>query len=456
MSNHIEYIKGRLDEVSPTHCLVKWKHASVYLAAGTVKSCCHNFYSNKKSTINDSNLAFHDTEKDQKIREELLQGQKPKECDFCWNNEKTGSYSDRLFWSSLSFMRDFVDEVAEHQSPKALSPSWLEINFSPKCQLRCAYCGPEVSSAWKKEVDEFGPYKTDPYNGAIDYLIRENRNPYEESGRDEFREAFWSWFAEIYLGIRQITITGGEPLLSEDFDKLLEWIDANPHPELQLSINTNLSLPAPVWDKYVQKFKRLRSEGKFRNLFVHPSLDTWGEQAEYIRYGLKLPLLKKNVESYLKENIGDLVFSCTLNCMSLPKLIDFWQYVYQLKKEFPHQYISSTSEPLLFPDFMRVSVLPPSFIKYVDEILEFLESQGEVFSDHEKNGLRRVRTLMEQGENPEFHVKQKKNFYTYFKEYDRRKKTNFLLTFPEMHEFWKECQALCEPSKSPLYLNPPT
>jgi hypothetical protein len=34
------------------------------------------------------------------------------------------------------------------------------------------------------------------------------------------------------------------------------------------------------------------------------------------------------------------------------------------------------------------------------------------------------------------------DFFNWFTEYDRRRKTNFLETFPEMEEFYNECKQL--------------
>ena len=36
--------------------------------------------------------------------------------------------------------------------------------------------------------------------------------------------------------------------------------------------------------------------------------------------------------------------------------------------------------------------------------------------------------------------KNKKDFYAFFNEHDRRRTTRFLNTFPEMEEFWLECK----------------
>ena len=38
-------------------------------------------------------------------------------------------------------------------------------------------------------------------------------------------------------------MTGGEPLLSKHTMRVLEWIIANPRPDLSLAINTNLVVP---------------------------------------------------------------------------------------------------------------------------------------------------------------------------------------------------------------------
>lgn len=440
MSHSLEQTKKKLDAISPTHCIVKWKHASVYLAAGTVKSCCHNYFSSKLSSFDDPQLAFHDTQKDQKIRQKLLEGKKPKECDFCWKNEQTGSYSDRLYWSSLPFMDEFAEEVAEHRSPEVLNPSWLELNFSPKCQLKCSYCGPEVSTSWKAEVDEFGPYPTQPSFGSTSYLSLQQRSPYDDRVPPQFFEAFWQWFEDVYYGLVQLTLTGGEPLLAKEYQKLIDWINENPNANMQLTIHSNLSFGSKTWEKFVRQFKQLVYEKKIKQIFLHPSLDGWGEPAEYIRHGLNLEYLKQNVETYLQAKVGNLVFNCTLNILSLPSLKMYWQYIGELKRKYSDIYLSTTTEPLIFPEFMRISLLPSKYVKYLDNTIEYVESQGTLFSDHEKEGLQRAKKLLISGEDKLFIEKNRKNFYIYFSEYDRRKKRNFCKTFPDLEEFWMNCK----------------
>ena len=47
-------------------------------------------------------------------------------------------------------------------------------------------------------------------------------------------------------------------------------------------------------------------------------------------------------------------------------------------------------------------------------------------------------------------IEGQKDFYNWFTEYDKRRKVNFLDTFPEMNNFWQYCKQLSEESKTVL------
>ena len=51
-----------------------------------------------------------------------------------------------------------------------------------------------------------------------------------------------------------------------------------------------------------------------------------------------------------------------------------------------------------------------------------------------------LRNLAYWRENTDASTQNKKNFYAFFHEHDRRRRTNFLNTFPEMEEFYEECR----------------
>ena len=74
--------------------------------------------------------------------------------------------------------------------------------------------------------------------------------------------------------------------------------------------------------------------------------------------------------------------------------------------------------------------------------LETSEHPFKGFKDYELQRLQRVIDWMKEGSklDPSYVKIQKSNFYKFFNEHDRRRNTNFQLTFPEMLEFWKDCQ----------------
>ena len=52
--------------------------------------------------------------------------------------------------------------------------------------------------------------------------------------------------------------------------------------------------------------------------------------------------------------------------------------------------------------------------------------------------------IIEKIKEREYVKKQKANFYRFFSEHDRRRNTNFLQTFPEMEEFFRQCKYFSE------------
>jgi hypothetical protein len=64
------------------------------------------------------------------------------------------------------------------------------------------------------------------------------------------------------------------------------------------------------------------------------------------------------------------------------------------------------------------------------------------FSELEYEKFRRVRDYFATVSYDEQKIKSgQKDFYNWFTEYDRRRKLNFLETFPEMENFWNLCKS---------------
>ena len=95
-------VKKELDAVGCGFCLAKWTQVTMHLGSGITHSC-HHVGAHKipldELAVNPS--ALHNTNFKKEIRKEMLAGNRPAECDYCWRIEdNTNNFSDRITKSS--------------------------------------------------------------------------------------------------------------------------------------------------------------------------------------------------------------------------------------------------------------------------------------------------------------------------------------------------------------------
>lgn len=438
--------KALLDTVSPSFCTVKWKHATLNLGAGAVKSCCHLPFRKFEAEHLENGHQFHDTKAEQSERTMMLKGERPKDCSLCWWVEDSGHISDRILWSSKHGMADHTRPLAKAGRSEAANPAWMELIFSNACNLRCSYCSPIFSSKWQQEIRDLGPYPTDPGHNDLDYLQGiELRDKFDNT---ELIEKFWPWFSSCYPDLRLLKMTGGEPLLSPQTFRMLEFVLNEPNRRMTLSVNSSLSVPEATWRRFLDLYARIRTGGAVNRLCLHPSIDTYGPRAEYIRFGLDFQVFKDRVLDYLEQSSGRLLFICTINNLCLSGLQDLWRFVLDLKQRFGPRglWVSIASEVLFGPEWQNINILPESFQPFLIDTIDFVQQNRGAdlmhFSSFELQQLRRALDLMKTP--PQDLPRARRNFYKFFSEHDRRRGTRILEVFPEMREFWGLCQRMCD------------
>lgn len=444
--------KNEIGKISKSFCAVKWKHATINLGSGSVKSCCHLPF--QKINLNNLSLGLqlHETEQDQGERRQMLNGTRPKDCSYCWWVEDNNHLSDRITWSSKSWMHPFIRDLDQKKSVFADPPSWLELNFSSLCNFKCSYCSPIFSSSWTQEIKEFGPYPTTIPHNDINYL--KGLNIESEYDRQKTESIFWFWFKDIYPNLRLLKITGGEPLLNKNNFEVLQYIIENPNPNITLSINSNLCIPEKLWDNFITLINKILVNKSVGQFYLHPSIDSFSKRAEYIRHGLDFELFQKHVIDFLQNAKGNIVFISTINNLSLAGLHDLWQWILSLKKRFGKEnlWISVTTEVLVAPQWQNINILPPNFSNYLEELILFVKQNiGNdllSFSEFELLGLERALAVMRK---PNDRLREERiNFYKFFSEHDRRRKTDFKKTFPELNVFFEESKLIVEKSSEEI------
>ena len=79
-------IKNITDTLSPTFCLAKWHHTTIYLQSGETHSCYHPApHTIPLEEIANNPSAIHNTNEKKLQRLEMLNGAKPSGCQYCWN-----------------------------------------------------------------------------------------------------------------------------------------------------------------------------------------------------------------------------------------------------------------------------------------------------------------------------------------------------------------------------------
>lgn len=500
-------VKELLNTTGPGFCLAKFRQVTLHLGTGTVHSCHHPAAHkiDKEAVKQDARVLFN-TPKLKEARKQMLNGERPSECDFCWrvedsDNENANLLSDRHLKSSEPWALPDHDNITEYTGDEDIYPSYLEVDFSNACNLRCTYCGPEYSSKWVEYLKQTGPIKlmedTPHVQWAqgwqdLDNLVYKNRehNPYVE--------AFWKWFPEAYKHLKHYRITGGEPIMSKETFRSIQWFVDNPNPELELSINSNLSVPDKLWDKFIDEIVKLRDSNGVRRITIFTSVDGWGKRAEYGRPGLDFDKFKRRFEQVAELGGIRIVIMSTYNIFSITSFELLLEWVLECKRKYNpnenidfiesetgyelpnngktfigrkenlgnHSYLVGIDTPYLRnPKFLDAQICTNDLLNnYWIRSMNFIAANNtsnmwnshQGFEDHEYEKFYRnlVHRMYYNKNNSDFELEdgntkiERSKFYEFVNEKDKRDGTNFLKVFPEMEYFYSVCKKAHEELKN--------
>ncbi len=449
----IKTIKIKVEnEVSSTFCLAKWHHVTMYLQTGETHSCYHPApHKIPLIEVFDNPSALHNTEHKKQERKMMLEGKKPEGCQYCWNIEAMGPdyISDRHIRNASIFTEERYEQTAKGSWDQNINPEYIEINFGNECNFKCGYCHPKYSSRFFNEIKEHGPVTTvKNHRCDIDWMklySREEDNPYVD--------AFWRWWPQLRKTLNIMRVTGGEPLMHVSTWRLLDKINKEPMPWLELNVNSNLGVKSSLVDRLSTEVENLKVNDKIKNFKLFTSMDTWGPRAEYIRTGLDLSLWEQNFHTYLTNTTSPITFMITFNILSvttfkslLEKILE-WRKQYGWYEDRKEHRVRFDTPYLRDPIQYDMNILPKQeFMPYMHEHLKFMEENvddnaSDKFTSVEYEKFKRVVDYMESTNyTMEKLVEGRKDFFNWFSAMDKRRDTNFLQAFPEMESFYKLCE----------------
>ena len=437
-SNNQEYwlnkIKTDLDAIGPGFCILKWHYLELSLAEG-LKHSCYHCPQHKIPLKSD----LHNTPTTKEVRQQMLEGLKPAEDNYCYDIEKTGNYSDRQYLAVQFIKEDpnIIAKTAAYEPDEQVYPKYLTVSFTNRCQMSCIYCGAGKSSTWKKEIDEHGPY---PLNVKDNYDKYMPRNDIMKVEDNPYVDKFWKWLPDAYPHLQTIRLTGGEPLLDENTFKLLQYVKDNPK-ELSFEISTNLM----VTDRRVSNYIELVRDLPGQKCYV--SVDTWGEQAEWIRTGLKIDQFEHNLHRVLGNGIK-VGIMCTFNLLSIPNFEEWVFKMAELKQQYPGLLTVDVPQ-MVEPLHLTTRIADKKLINMLDKAYKSMLTYSHLFEDYEISKFKRTiawtKANLMKGEELE---RNRKDFVKFANEKDRRRGTNFLETFPELKELYYDTSSTIQINSS--------
>lgn len=446
-----EETQKKLNQVSDSFCLAKWTQTTIHLGLGHTHSCHHprTHKISVEEIIKDPS-ALHNTEYKKQRRKEMLEGTRPSECEYCWKIEdlnQPGNYSDRILKSGQIWSMPYIDEILSKGSTRNINPKYLEVSFSNVCNFKCAYCMPSISSQWMEEIERHGPYPTSDRYNNLDWPMLQEKMPIPNRSNNPYIDAFWQWFPDLVNELHTFRITGGEPLLDKNTFKILDYLIENPKPNLEFSINSNFDVPDDIIDNFLKKISVIEKNRSVRMFTLHTSCEAYGAAAEYIRFGLDYNKwifnLKKYVESTDKPLIG---IMSTYNALSVDSYNMFLNDVFEIKTLIRNKTIDGECKldvPYLnHPSHLSVKILTDDFLEKIKTHITFC--QDRYFSQAEIHKMHRILNLFSNSISDKSfdHRKYRKDFVIFIDEYDRRRNTNFLQTFPTLKNFYQFCKKL--------------
>jgi len=291
---------------------------------GAICACCRSHpvgFINKQPL---EEIWNNDTMK--RIRRQVMNNERPPECEPCFSLEDQGveslrqrHISGKIPEARINLYPDALNKLNEDYSMPFEIPT-MELKLNNLCNLKCRMCHPMDSTSWDDwgEVKEF--YKNE---GNIMYAIVEKHNLENKPFLDKFQDdpKWWNSLEKLLPHFRRVEFAGGEPLMDPQHYRILDML-APYGDQIEIKYATNLSMLGKsnrtIWQYWP----------KFKSIAVNVSIDGIGTSYEYIRGNASWSELVNNIKQIQSiPNISRIVGAVTVqvsNVLILDKMCEYF------------------------------------------------------------------------------------------------------------------------------------
>lgn len=276
-------------------CNTPWYELHIYWD-GSLGICCqesHKLYESNNYNIATTTIAeWFNSEPVKHFRQGVLGNSPVSACSRCYQEESVGGNSRRIKSNqkSVIFRKAFADSFEQSPSQKYFvasgitntHPIDIHIDLGNYCNLGCKMCDSRASSTIASQEVKWG------IESSRQYL-----------GTDWTQNAHtWERFLQQLLdipGLNNIHFMGGETLLTNRFEDLVDHMIAHNKLDLCLSFVTNGTVFKPG---LINKLKR------FRRVGIEVSIETVDVHNAYQRQGTDTQMVLANLDRYRAECNG--------------------------------------------------------------------------------------------------------------------------------------------------------
>ena len=440
---------------SQTFCVLPWIHFATR-PNGDMRLCCS---ANSSGAGNDHTIGLVKNEKGipanfgketpmsawnneymRSVRTTMLEGNIPKSCSKCYEEESKGVASKRM-WETGTWIQDGIDipELIRQTQDDGTVPEklvYLDLRLGHTCNLKCVMCSPHDSSRWVEDHKKIYPlFQAKELKEQMDWDPNKFNNSWHEN------PDFWKEMYAQIPNLKQVYFAGGEPLMIKEHRLFLEEIIRQGYADkILVRYNTNgLLLNDDIIDLWKQ-FKLVR---------VGISIDALNEKNWYIRYPSEWSTIVENLHKLdqTPDNI-QVSIATAIQILNIKHLPDFARWKIKQKfKKINFQNIMEGLEGgggifnmhlLYIPTFLSIKCLPAedkaevrkSFAEFANWLHEHYR-QDDDFWKKNPYGWRRWQAILDFMDS-EDHTAQLSAFRDYIVKLDSLRKTNFKLIFPEI------------------------
>jgi len=447
----------QLEDVSGTasFCILPWIHFATR-PNGDMRLCC-NSNSSGAGSDHEIGLVKNETGRPanfgretpmtawnndymKSVRTTMLKGEIPASCTKCFQEEKLGVVSKRI-WETGTWQQEGIDipELIKQTTEDGTVPEnlvYLDLRLGHTCNLKCVMCSPHDSSLWVSDHKKIYPlFKHDALKKQLDWDQKSFNNKWHEN------PDFWKEMYAQIPNLKQVYFAGGEPLLIKEHKTFLEEIIRQGYADkILIRYNTNGLL---INDEIIELWK------KFKKVKVGFSIDAVGERNWYIRYPSDWNTIVQNLHKLdnTPDNIQVSIATAIqiLNIKNLPELAK-WK-VNQNFKKVNFENITGGVQAgggiinmhlLYIPTFLSIKCLPEAdkeaVRKSFADLATWLHENYRQDKDYWKDnpyGWKRWQAVLDfmDGED---HSHLLPAFKEYINKMDTVRKTDFKTTFPDL------------------------